>query len=80
MTAPIPPFPVAALVGIQQAGERAGWDEEVGVWVCTEHKRFIPCRICDREPWRTILPHSCDPQDVEIVRKYQQPDTEPEDN
>lgn len=27
MTAPIPPFPVAALVGIQQAGERAGWDD-----------------------------------------------------
>jgi hypothetical protein len=41
------------------------------IWVCTEHKRFLPCRSCLAEPWRTVYPHSCDSQDVEIVRRWQ---------
>jgi hypothetical protein len=36
MTAPIPPFPVAALVGIQQAGERAGWGFVCGMCDVTD--------------------------------------------
>ncbi len=48
------------------------YDGSDDVWVCTEHKRFLPCRACNREPWRTVYPHSCAKRDIEIVRKFQQ--------
>jgi hypothetical protein len=43
------------------------------VWVCTRHKRFLPCRPClySEVPEAAGRWDSCDPQDVEIVRKYQ---------
>jgi hypothetical protein len=49
-------------------------NEEIAtVWVCTRHKRFLPCRPCfyDEVPEAGGRWDSCDPQDVEIVRKHQ---------
>lgn len=75
MTAPVPPFPVAALVGIQQAGERAGWDEGR----VTRHRDPYPCSHAylhyDDEEGNT----RCD-ECEHIVQLPAQPDTEPEDN
>lgn len=50
MTAPIPPLPVTALVGIQQAGERAGWDD------CTCWVGHGDCGGCSGYPGITHEP------------------------
>lgn len=52
-------------------GHAGGYPHECEVWVCTKHKRFLPCRTCNAAGGNLDSWHSCDPKDVEIVRQYQ---------
>lgn len=64
-----------------ESAEADGWSllyDDGGLTVCTEHKRFVPCRRCDREHreyrelYETVSKRwSNDPEDVEAVRLYQ---------
>lgn len=55
-----------------RAYTREDFDRLGEVWVCTEHKRFLPCRGCPTTPAGGSEWHSCDEADVQAVREHQQ--------